>query len=143
VSLRLRFFPGSRLLTLSLLVQLAVSTNDYAWAEKVTTEKWNISADKVIRYENPNSIVAQGNVVLEKNEKVAPRPKKVLNFSSWAELLEEDEKPAESSADQVEKVAVPEFQTTTTIKADWIVYDVEFESIKAKGNVHIDRKSVV
>lgn len=140
MSLRLRFFSGSRLLTLSLVVQLAVSANDYACAEKVATEKWNISADKVIRYENPNSIVAQGNVVLEKNEKVTPRPKTVLKFSSWAELLEEDEKPAESSADQIEKVAVPEYQTTTTIKADWIVYDVEFESIKAKGNVHIITK---
>jgi LPS-assembly protein len=140
VSFRLTFFPGSRLLLLSLLVQLGTATNDYAFAEKVATEKWNISADKVIRYENPNSIVAQGNVILEKNEKVTPRPKKELKFSSWAELLEEDQKPVEARADQVEKVAVPEFQTTTTIKADWIVYDVEFESIKAKGNVHIITK---
>lgn len=140
MSFRLTFFPGSRLLLLSLCVQLGTATIDFAHAEKVATEKWNISADKVIRYESPNSIVAQGNVILEKNEKVTPRPKKELKFSSWAELLEEDQKPAEARADQVEKVAVPEFQITTTIKADWIVYDVEFESIKAKGNVHIITK---
>lgn len=138
--LRLSFFRGSSLLILSLVVQLAASSNEYAYAEKVATEKWNISADKVIRYENPNSIVAQGNVVLEKNEKVTAKPKKDLKFSTWAELLEENEKPTEARADQVEKEAAPEFQTTTTIKAEWIVYDVEFESIKAKGNVHITTK---
>lgn len=138
--LRLSFSRGSRLLILSLIVQLAASSNDFAYAEKVATEKWNISADKVIRYENPNSIVAQGNVVLEKNEKVTPKPKKDLKFSTWDELLEENQKPTEARADQVEKAAAPEFQTTTTIKADWIVYDVEFESIKAKGNVHITTK---
>lgn len=137
MSLRLHLFPGSRLAVFSIIVPLAVGASENAFAEKVATEKWNISADKVIRYENPNSIVAQGSVVLEKNEKVTIKPKQDLQVSSWAELLEEQKKPTEVRADQVEKEAVPQYQTTTTIKADWMVYDVELESIKAKGNVRI------
>jgi LPS-assembly protein len=106
-------------------------------AEKVATEKWNISADRVVRYENPNSIVAQGSVILEKNEKVVAKPIKSLKTSSWSELLEEDVEAPAVRADQVEIVDTPVYHTTVTINADWMVYDVELESIKAKGNVHV------
>lgn len=111
---------------------------DYAHAEKVSTEKWNISADKLLRYESPNSIVAQGNVILEKKEPYTPpRPASELQKSSWDELLEEDVKQPEKSADEIAREVVPEYRTTVTIGADWIVYDVEMETIKAKGNVKI------
>ncbi len=109
-----------------------------AKAEKISTEEWNISADKVLRYENPNSIVAEGNVILEKREQlplIPPPPKTTL--TAWSELLEEEEQAVEVKADDVAEVSVPEYQTTITIHADWMVYDVELESIKAKGNLEI------
>lgn len=111
---------------------------EYVHAEKVSTEKWNISADKLVRYENPNSIVAQGNVILEKKEQFLPQPTQAeLKMTSWAELLEEEVKKPEKVADQVVKEVVPQYRTAITIAADWMVYDVELESIKAKGNVRI------
>ncbi len=71
----------------------------------MSTQKWNISADRVTRYQDPDSIVAQGNVVLTKRELVAAKQ--------------------------------PQYKTTITVRADWIVYDVELQLIKAKGNVQI------
>lgn len=109
-----------------------------AFAEKVSTEEWNISADKVVRYESPNSIVATGNVVLEKKEKLSTvKKKKDDSTSSWAELLGEAEDPKEVTAEDVEKEGPPQYKTTVTINSDWMVYDMDLESIKAKGNVKI------
>lgn len=107
-------------------------------AEQVSTEEWNISADRVMRYEDPSSIVAQGNVVLEKKEKqpLAP-PKKETTLSSWSELLEEESEPVEMVADDVSEQPEPQYRTTITIRADWMAYDVELQSIKAKGNLEI------
>lgn len=110
---------------------------DDVHAEKASTEKWNISADKLLRYESPNSIVAQGNVVLEKKEPFVQKPPSELQRSTWSELLEEEVKQPEKTADEMAKEVAPEYRTTVTISADWIVYDVEQESIKAKGNVRI------
>ncbi|MBU1565060.1 MAG: LPS assembly protein LptD [Proteobacteria bacterium] len=138
VSLLLPQFSHLRLVFFLLSFQLVIGIPQDVLGEKVATEKWNISADKVVRYENPNSIVAQGNVVLEKNEKVAPTPRIATNTTSWAELLEEQVKPPVVRADQVEKINTPQYRTTVTIKSDWMVYDVELESIKAKGNVQIN-----
>lgn len=112
-----------------------------ASAEKVSTEEWNISADKVIRYEDPNSIVAQGNVILEKKEKLPPPPpQKSGDLSSWSELLGEAPPKDTVIAEQVEQTSIPQYETTVTIRADWMVYDVELESIKAKGNLKISTK---
>ena len=107
-------------------------------AEKVSTEEWNISADKVVRYEDPHSIVAEGNVILEKKKQVPLHPPKVeAKVTSWAELLEEEEKLPEITADEISDKAETQYKTTVTVRADWMVYDVELESIKAKGNVLI------
>ena len=140
VSLRLPQISGLRLMLLLLSFQLANGVPQDVFGEKVATDKWNISADKVNRYENPNSIIAQGNVILEKNEKVTARPQHELKTTAWSELLEEQVKTPPVRADQVEKTNTPEYQTTVTIKADWMVYDVELESIKAKGNVQVTNK---
>ena len=140
VSIRLPQISGLRLVLLLLTFQLANGVPQDVFAEKVATDKWNISADKVTRYENPNSIVAQGNVILEKNQIVMPRPQHELKTTAWSELLEEQVKPPPVRADQIAKTSTPEYQTTVTIKADWMVYDVELESIKAKGNVQITNK---
>ena len=107
-------------------------------AEEVSTEEWNISADKVVRYEEPNSIVAQGNVILEKKQQVPLHPSTAnVELTSWAELLEEEGEPLEITADEISTNAETEYKTTVTIRADWMVYDIELESIKAKGNVQI------
>ncbi|MCP4343237.1 MAG: LPS-assembly protein LptD [Desulfobulbaceae bacterium] len=112
-----------------------------AHAEKASTEEWNISADKIVRFEDPNSIVAQGNVVLIKKTKLPPKRSAAdIAFSSWSELLEEDVKTPEVAADDIGQSAPPEYQTTMTIMADWMVYDIDIESIKAKGNVQISNE---
>lgn len=112
-----------------------------AHAEKASTEEWNISADKIVRYEDPNSIVAQGNVVLIKKTKIPPKRSAAdIASSSWSELLEEDVKTPEVAADDIGQSAPPEYQTTMTIMADWMVYDIDIESIKAKGNVQISNE---
>lgn len=109
-----------------------------ALAESASTEEWNISADKIARYEDPNSIVAQGNVVLTKQEKMAPkRSAEEIRSSLWAELLEEKVEKSAPSAQDIGKKPVTEYQTTMTIQADWMVYDVDVKTIKAKGNVRI------
>ena len=106
--------------------------------EKASTEEWNISADKIVRYGDPNSVVAQGNVILLKKQKLPPKRSKAESKSSiWSELLEEDVEEPEVVADDIDKSVTPEYQTTVTIKADWIVYNIDTESIKAKGNVQI------
>ena len=109
-----------------------------SFAENVSTEEWNISADKVVRYESPNSIVATGNVVLTKKEIVSKkRTKKDTELTAWDELLEETSTPKEVTAEDVEKEGPPKYETTVTISSDWMVYDMDLESIKAKGNVRI------
>jgi LPS-assembly protein len=109
-----------------------------AQAEKMSTEEWNISADKLVRYDNPNSIVAEGEVVLIKKEQLPPkRSAAEIKFSQWSELLEETTEDAGRSAEDVEQSAMPEYQTVMTVKADRIAYDMDLESINAKGNVHI------
>ncbi|MGB3209092.1 MAG: LPS assembly protein LptD [Desulforhopalus sp.] len=124
-----------------LLCLVFCTTLRQAHAEKTSTEQWNISADRIARYDDPNSIIAQGNVILTKNEKLPPqRPQAEVQSSFWADLLEEDIEDAEVVADDVEQSSTPQFQTTITIKADWMVYDVELERIKAKGNVQIITK---
>ncbi|SDO89696.1 LPS-assembly protein LptD [Desulforhopalus singaporensis] len=132
--------PGKNIRNCCLLFSALIFTSSTtaALADVVSTEEWNISADKVVRYESPNSIVATGNVVLEKKEKMSPAaPKDSQALTSWAELLEEDDVEQVQAAGEVERNAEPVFQTTVSIKADWIVYDVDLESIKAKGNVQI------
>ena len=109
-----------------------------SFAENVSTEEWNISADKVVRYESPNSIVATGNVVLEKKEKVSKsRKKQDASVTAWNELLEETNIPKEVTAEEIENEGPPKYETTVTISSDWMVYDMDLESIKAKGNVKI------
>ncbi len=112
-----------------------------AHAEKASTEEWNISADKITRYDQPSSIVAQGNVILIKREKMTqPRSAAVSQAAVWAGLLGEQTKTPVVEADDVAQNSSPQYQTTMTIKADWIVYDVELKLINAKGNVHIVTK---
>ncbi len=110
-------------------------------ADTVKTDEWQIEADKVMRFENPPSVIAEGNVVLTKLRILPPKQeKKVSATSGWGTLLEED--PATDTGEVVtQEVALneePRLITEITVKADWVAYDVEQNSIKAKGNVVIN-----
>ena len=132
-----RLFTFRRLVILFVSLTLAGFTQQ-GMAEKVSTEEWNISADNVVHYNNPNSIVAKGNVILKKKKQLPLHPPKVKSVvTSWSELLEEGAELPETTADEISDKSETVYKTTVTIKADWMVYDVELESIKAKGNVLI------
>jgi len=101
----------------------------------IQADEWQITADKITRYENPASIIAEGNVVLEKIETVT-RQKKITKKPDWAGLL--GEKSKQDTAAVKEPETVTEQKTLTTIKADWIAYDVDLGKIKARGNLLIN-----
>ncbi len=109
-------------------------------AESTATSEWNISADKITRFEKPQRIIAEGGIVLEKREKVVPQPPQTgqTDISSWAELLGEEVEEPDITPDDLTEEQVPRYQTKTIIKADWISYDIEEQSIMAKGNVSIE-----
>lgn len=104
-----------------------------AAAVSVDARQWEITADKMTRYENPPSIIAEGNVILEKKEPVARTP---------------PGKPAEGPGPPAAKQAAPtdgkdakpetELKTVTTVKADWVAYDVKLGTLKARGHLLID-----
>ncbi|WP_161629957.1 LPS-assembly protein LptD [Desulfogranum mediterraneum] len=115
-------------------------------AETVDALQWEITADKLTRYEDPPTVIAEGNVVLEKKESVTRRKKKQKG-DGWSDLLGEEPAPAEEPeavaegepADQDdEDKLVTTTKVLTTIKADWMVYDADLGRVKARGNLVID-----
>jgi LPS-assembly protein len=100
-------------------------------AETVNAEQWDISADKMTRYENPPSIIAEGNVILEKIRK-SSQPARTPG--RWDALLEEQPEPADPQSVQT----AIKTETLTTIKADWIAYDINLGTVKTRGNVFIE-----
>jgi LPS-assembly protein len=129
---------ASRLLGLTSLFALSLSVGN-AIAETVATEEWQIAADKITRYEDPKSIIAEGNVVLSKREQLPPDlSTKRKKDQQWAELLEEPAPtPVATTGEALDKNAPPRYETKVTIKADWIAYDVDRGSIKARGHVAV------
>lgn len=119
-------------------VALAVTVCPFTgFAETVTTEEWQIAADKVTRFDNPQSIVAEGNIVLKKVRTLPPQVEKKEKVSTWATLLGESPVVEEISGDELTTDAEPVQVTEVTIEADWIAYDVVMQSIKARGNIII------
>lgn len=115
-----------------------ISTPAFLAAEEVATEEWQITADKITRYENPQSIIAEGNIILTKLEKLPPpQPKEDAELTQWAELLGEEPVKPEITGEDLENQPEPQFETKVTIKADWAAYDVVLGSIKARGNVSV------
>ncbi len=113
------------LLTFSFLSANAVS------AATVSAEQWEISANKLTRFENPPSVIAEGNVILEKKEKIA-RPAEPQS-SRWDTLLGEERQPdAKAAAMMTETI------TLTSIRADWVAYDVDLGKVKARGNLQVE-----
>jgi len=106
--------------------------------ESVSTEEWDISADKITRYEKPMSIVAEGNIVLIKRRKLPPKPPKVdAEVSRWSDLLEEAPAPVEVTPEDLPEEVEDVYETQVTIKADWATYDIALNTIKARGNVSV------
>lgn len=112
------------------------------FAEGASTAEWDISADRIIRYEDPSSIVAEGNIVLEKHVKLPPKiTKQKKKVTDWSELLGESSRPTITAGEIEEQVRVGEqFETALRIEADWLSYDVDAKTIKAKGNVKVISK---
>ncbi len=127
-----QFTTRSPILNLILTLLICLYSAE-AYAESADALQWEITADKLTRYEDPPSIIAEGNVVLEKREEVTREVK--TKSSGWADLLGEEAAVAE---DQEEKKTVTTQKVLTTIKADWMVYDVDLGRVKARGNVLID-----
>lgn len=107
----------------------------------ISTEEWDITADKISRYDNPSNIIAEGNVVLIKKELIPPQPStlnKVVN-ENWSDLLgegtEEIETPVITQETATQK---PQYRTVATIYTDWLSYDIENGIIKAIGNIRVD-----
>ena len=108
--------------------------------KSVATEEWDITADRIIRYDKPESIVAEGNIVLIKRKKVPPQPAKAAGeeeVTAWHVLLEEEKIEEEVTPEELESELEPVYQVQTTIKADWMAYDVTLNTIKARGNVSV------
>lgn len=103
-----------------------------AKAKTVKAPQWNITADKMTRYENPPSIIAEGNVILEKTQEITVQKS---NDTSWDELLGEETSGEKQIEEETQ--AKTKTKTLTTIKADWIAYDINLGSIKARGNLFI------
>jgi LPS-assembly protein len=108
-------------------------------AETVETEEWQIEADKVTRFDTPNSVIAEGQVVLTKIRTLPPKQSKdkSTKTTEWSVLLEEAPHPQDTVTQEIDANAPPIHKTEVTIKADWIAYDMENNSIKARGNVSI------
>ncbi len=119
-------------------VALAVTVCPFTgFAETVSTEEWQIAADKVTRFDNPESIVAEGNIILKKVRTLPPQVEKKQNITEWASLLGENPVVEEVSGDKLATDAEPVQVTEVTIEADWVAYDVVMQSIKARGNIVI------
>lgn len=129
---------AGHLFCLTSLISLSLAAGT-GLAETVSTEEWQIEADKITRFESPRSIVATGNVVITKLEQLPPEPsKKQQHDQKWANLLEETAPSPEATTGEIlESETVPRYKTSVTIQADWISYDVEKGSISARGNVNI------
>jgi LPS-assembly protein len=126
------------LLCLTSLIALSLAPSN-GFAETAVTEEWQIDADKITRYEDPRAIIAEGNVVLTKREQLPPELlKKEQQDQLWAALLEEPSPaPEETTGRALETDTTPRYATRVTIQADWIAYDIDRHSIKARGHVAI------
>lgn len=128
-----------RLFLLPSLILLCLIASRTALAEEsVSTEEWDISADKITRYDKPSSIVAEGNIVLVKRRKLPPKPSAAENeLTKWSDLLGESPAPVETTPEDVPEEVEEVYETQVTIKADWVTYDIALSTIKARGNVSV------
>ena len=118
------------------LLILALIWHTPLCAAEMDAEEWEITADRMVRYENPASVIAEGHVILEKKEKQAVAPKD--SSSKWDDLLGADSGDLDDENRAAQPVSA--VTTTTSIKADWVAYDVAMGQAKIRGNVLINVK---
>ncbi|CAK8721869.1 LPS-assembly protein LptD [Candidatus Electrothrix laxa] len=150
---------------------------DATSAEAVRAMQWEITADKLTRFEDPASIIAEGNVILQKMENITGAITIKEEKQDWGDLLGEDTSPTDESNDTQTEDTLPkqggeatlispknapalqdadsgDLETATgmeqnedeilsstvisTIKADWVAYDMDLGTVKLRGNVLID-----
>ncbi|MCW5208608.1 hypothetical protein VU11_08250, partial [Desulfobulbus sp. US2] len=70
-----------------------------ARAEAVRAMQWEITADKLTRFEDPASVIAEGNVILKKIENITGSAQEKKGKKDWGDLLGEDTSPADESND--------------------------------------------
>jgi LPS-assembly protein len=131
-------------------------------AEAVRAMQWEITADKMTKFEDPASVIAEGNVILRKMENITGVAKKKKVTKDWGDLLGEDTSPTDgntlpkkggeatlispkkapalqdASSDSEKEEEVVSSAVISTIKADWVVYDMDLGTVKLRGNVFID-----
>lgn len=105
-----------------------------SFAGAIQAEEWEITADRITHHEDPAVVIAEGNVVLEKTD-ITTRKKPVVEKNKWRDLLGDD--LGKDKEDGTESEFITETKTLTTVKADWIAYDVDLGIIRAKGNILI------
>ncbi|MGE4559693.1 MAG: LPS-assembly protein LptD [Desulfobulbus sp.] len=99
---------------LLLLPVLFVLFSSPVWAAvSIDAKQWNITADRMVREENPPLLVAEGNVLLEKKV------------------------PVENGTATATGKTAPELKTVTTVRADRVVYDITKGTMEATGHLYI------
>lgn len=129
----------------------ALHSNAMAAASSQAQE-WEISADKLTKLENPSSIIAEGNVVLIKTEKITKQKGISKQNQSWDDLLgldssataTEDMLALSKTLPQVAEIeekaseSIVLSHVMTKVKADWMVYDLDMGTVKMRGDVFIE-----
>ncbi len=125
--------PSSPIIALIFVFSAVLLLSATRLSAESATPRWEITADKMTKYEDPPRVVAEGNVLLEKKDSVT-RTKGTT--PSGGSGQQGDEKKAQADGDVGETVT--EIKTLTTVKADWISYDVNGGEVEARGNLLIN-----
>jgi LPS-assembly protein len=120
--------------------------------EPTKAQEWEISADKLTKLENPSTIIAQGNVVLIKTEKITKQKGISKQNQSWDDLLGLDSSAPATQEMLALSKTLPELSeiqeekpegivlsnVMTKVKADWMAYDLDMGTVKMRGDVFIE-----
>lgn len=116
-------FYHSKPISVLLPVLLGLCCSPVWAAVSIDAKQWNITADRMVREENPPLLVAEGNVLLEKKEPVGPGAPTPVQ--------------APQPGDDGIEPATPAFKTVTTVRADRVAYDFTKGTLEATGNLQI------
>ncbi|WP_456387099.1 LPS-assembly protein LptD [Desulfolithobacter sp.] len=101
-------------------------------ADVISAQEWQITADRIIRYATPPCVIAEGNVILEKVQTIT-RDGKISGKTDWSSLLGESAPATRPGSAELRTEKV----TVTTVRADWLVYDMDLGTVKARGELLI------
>lgn len=129
----MRKLPGVFCALLGLIVYgISLSAPEIAAAQN----PWQIKADTLTHLKFPESILAEGNVVMSRTEVKTPAAE--TEAETEAEIdAEADAETGKSAGAKAKKEKEKKRPKTMALRADWVRYDVERGVIKARGNVYI------